>query len=155
VVGRLSLRGTIDFYSGLLLVSAAACCMWLVSDLDVGSAREMGPAYFPLMVACLLAAMGLILIGRGVLVRGPAVQGFELRPLFFVIASFAAFGGLITVAGLIPAILAQVAIAHFASSETRPLESLLFGTALAAFSAILFVYLLRIPVSLFPAGLFP
>jgi putative tricarboxylic transport membrane protein len=149
VVGRFSLRGAVDFYSGLLLVSAAACCMWLVSDLEVGSAREMGPAYFPLMVAFLLAAMGLILIGRGLLITGPTVQSFELRPLVFVILSFAAFGWLITVAGLIPAVLAQIAIAHFASSETRPLESLLFGTALAAFSAVLFVYLLRIPVSLF------
>jgi putative tricarboxylic transport membrane protein len=124
--------------------------MWLVSDLDVGSAREMGPAYFPLTVAFLLAVMGLILIGRGVLVTGPAVQGFELRPLVFIILSFVAFGALITVAGLVPAILAQVAIAHFATTETRPLESLLFGIALAAFSAVLFVYLLRIPVSLFP-----
>ncbi|MCC6888911.1 MAG: tripartite tricarboxylate transporter TctB family protein [Hyphomicrobiales bacterium] len=154
-MSRLSLRGGVDFYSGILLVVAAACCMWLVSDLDVGSAREMGPAYFPLTVAFLLAAMGLILIGRGLLVAGPAVQGFELRPLFFVIFSFAAFGWLITVAGLIPAILTQVAIAHFASSETRPFESLLFGSALAAFSAALFVYLLRIPVSLFSLSLLP
>jgi hypothetical protein len=154
-MGRFSLRGAVDFYSGLLLVAAAACSMWLVSDLDVGSAREMGPAYFPLMVAFLLAAMGLILIGKGLLVTGPAVQGFELRPLFFVVLSFAAFGWLITVAGLIPAIIAQVAIAHFASSETRPVESLLFGSALAAFSAVLFVYLLRIPVSLFSVSLFP
>ena len=50
-MSRFSLRGTVDFYSGLLLVSVAACCIWLVSDLDVGSAREMGPAYFPLMVS--------------------------------------------------------------------------------------------------------
>ena len=41
---------------------------WLVSDLDVGSAREMGPAYFPLMVSLVLAAMGLILMAKGVLV---------------------------------------------------------------------------------------
>jgi putative tricarboxylic transport membrane protein len=54
------------------------------------------------------------------------------------------------VAGLIIAIVAQVAIAHFASTETKPLESVLFAVGLAAFSAIVFVYLLGIPMSLLP-----
>lgn len=146
----LALRGGVDFYSGLLLASAAACCIWLVSDLDVGSAREMGPAYFPLMVSLVLGAMGLILMIKGVLVEGPSIKGFEFRPLFFVVLSFVVFGALIVPAGLVLAILAQVAIAHFASAETRPLESLLSGIGLASFSAIVFAYFLGVPVSLLP-----
>jgi hypothetical protein len=149
-LNRLALRGSVDFYSGLLLVSAAACCIWLVSDLDVGTAREMGPAYFPLMVSIMLAAMGLILMARGLFVKGPSVSGFEFRPLLWITLSFVAFGLLVAPAGLLLAILAQVAIAHFASSETRPLESVLFGIGLAAFSAIVFVYFLGVPVSLLP-----
>ena len=147
---RFALRGSIDFYSGLLLVAVAAGCIYLVSDLDVGSAQEMGPAYFPLMVSIIVGAMGLVMMGRGLFVPGPAIGHLELRPLFFVLLSFVAFGVLVVPAGLIIAILVQVGIGHFASSETRPLESLLFGLALAGFSAVLFVYLLRVPVSLLP-----
>jgi hypothetical protein len=146
----LSVRGGVDFYSGLLLVGFAACAIWLVSGLDVGSAREMGPAYFPLMVSFVLGAMGLILMTKGLFVSGPAAGGFELRPLAFVLLAFVMFGILIVPAGIVIAILVQVGIAHFASKETRPLESLLFGMALAAFSAVLFVYLLGVPVSVFP-----
>jgi Tripartite tricarboxylate transporter TctB family len=149
-VSRFSLRGGVDFYSGLLLISAGACCIWLVSDLDLGSAREMGPAYFPLLVSFALAVMGLILMAKGLLVAGPSVRGVELRPLILVLLAFGAFGALIVPAGLILAILALVAIAHFASPETRPLESLLIGIGLASFSAVVFVYLLGIPVSLLP-----
>jgi putative tricarboxylic transport membrane protein len=147
---RLAPRGGIDFYSGLLLIAVAAGASWLVSDLDLGSARDMGPAYFPLMVSTLLGAIGLIMLLRGLLMPGTDVQHFELRPLFFVLASFVAFGLLIRPAGLVIAIVAQVGIGHFATSEARPLESLLFAIGMAAFSSILFVYLLRIPVSVLP-----
>ena len=147
---RLAPRGGIDFYSGLLLIAVAAGASWLVSDLDVGSAREMGPGYFPLMIAVLLGGIGLVMLVRGLLLPGPEVQHFELRPLFFVLLSFVAFGVLIRPAGLVIAILAQVGIGHFASAEARPLESLLFGLGMAAFSVVLFVYLLRVPVSVLP-----
>ena len=53
-------------------------------------------------------------------------------------------------AGLILAILAQVATAHFASVETKWQQSLVTGLLLAAASAVIFVWLLRIPVSLLP-----
>lgn len=147
---RLAPRGGIDFYSGLLLIAVAGVAIWLVSDLDVGTTREMGPGYFPLMVAVLLGGCGLVMTVRGLLRAGPGVDHFELRPLVLVLLSFVAFGALIRPAGLLIAILAQVGIAHFASSEARPIESLLFGLGMAAFSAVLFVYLLRVPVSVLP-----
>jgi Tripartite tricarboxylate transporter TctB family len=149
-MNRTFLRGSTDFYSGLLLLVTAATAIWLISDLDIGSAHEMGPAYFPLMISVILAGMGLILMGKGLLVEGPSAGHIELRPMIFVLLSFIAFGVLIVPAGLILAILAQVAIGHFASTESRPLESLLFGLGLAAFSAVLFVYILRVPVSVLP-----
>jgi putative tricarboxylic transport membrane protein len=149
-MSSLAPRGGLDFWSGLLLVAIAGFAIWLVSDLEVGSARDMGPAYFPLAVAILLAGMGVVMLVRGVLVRGPSAGGIELRPLLAVLASFLAFGLLIRPAGLVIAILAQVGIAHFATPETRPLQSLLFGLALSAVSAVLFVYLLRVPVSVLP-----
>jgi putative tricarboxylic transport membrane protein len=149
-MNRFAPRGGIDFYSGLLLVAIAALAAWLVADLDIGTTREMGPAYFPIMVAVLLGGIGLLLMGKGLIAPGMPVRHFELRPLVFVLASFLAFALLIRTAGLVIAILAQVGIAHFASTEARLIESLLFGIGLATVSAILFVYLLGIPVSVFP-----
>jgi putative tricarboxylic transport membrane protein len=149
-VSRSVWRNSIDFYSGLLLIAIAAGCLWLVSDLEMGSSREMGPAYFPATIAIILGGMGAIMLVRGFVVSGQAVGHIEMRPMLLVLASFLAFALLVTWAGLIIAIVAQVAIAHFASTETKPLESVLFAVGLAAFSAIVFVYLLGIPMSLLP-----
>lgn len=149
-MNRSAWRNSVDFYSGLLLIAIAAGCVWLVSDLELGTSREMGPAYFPTMIAIILGGMGAIMLVRGFLTSGQAVGHIEMRPMLLVLASFLAFGLLVTRAGLIAAIVGQVAVGHFASTETKPLESVLFAVGLAAFSAIVFVYLLGIPVSLLP-----
>jgi hypothetical protein len=146
----LAWRGNIDFYSGLLLVAVAGVALLYIRTLAIGTVLEMGPGYFPLGLALVLLGMGLCLLVKGLLVSGPPVGMFYLRPLFFILLSFAAFGALVERAGLILAILVQVAIAHFASRETSWRESSITGVALAATSAVVFVWLLKIPVELLP-----
>lgn len=143
-------RNSIDFYCGLLLIVTAALCFWLIADLEVGTSREMGPAFFPLIIAVILGGMGAIMMGRGLFMASPTVGHIEIRPLFFILISFVAFGLLITRAGLVVAIFAQVIVAHYASPETKYIETLLFALGLSIFSAVVFVYLLGIPVSVFP-----
>jgi hypothetical protein len=146
----LAWRGNIDFYSGLLLVAVAGVALLYIRTLAIGTVLEMGPGYFPLGLALVLLGMGLCLLVKGLLVSGAPVGMFYLRPLFFILLSFAAFGVLVERAGLILAILVQVATAHFASRETTWRESSITGVALAATSAVVFVWLLKIPVELLP-----
>ncbi|MDB5631314.1 MAG: tripartite tricarboxylate transporter TctB family protein [Tardiphaga sp.] len=146
----LAWRGNIYFYSVLMLVAVAGVALLYIRTLAIGTVLEMGPGYFPLGLALVLLGMGLCLLVKGLLVSGPPVGMFYLRPLFFILLSFAAFGVLVERAGLILAILVQVAIAHFASRETTWRESSITGVALAATSAVVFVWLLKIPVELLP-----
>lgn len=146
-----SWRGNnIDFYSGLLLVAVATVALLYIRTLAIGTVLEMGPGYFPLGLALVLLGMGLCLVVKGLLTSEKPVGAFHLRPLFFILLSFAVFGVLVERAGLIIAILAQVAAAHFASVETQWRQSLGTGVVLAAASAVIFVWLLKIPVSLLP-----
>ena len=139
-----------DFYSGLLLVAVATVALLYIRTLAIGTVLQMGPGYFPLGLALILLGMGLCLVVKGLLTREKPVGAFHLRTLFFILLSFAAFGVLVERAGLLLAILAQVAIAHFASVEAQWRQSLVAGILLAAASAVVFVWLLKIPVSLLP-----
>jgi putative tricarboxylic transport membrane protein len=143
-------RGNSDFFSGVLLAAIAVFALVYVRTLEIGTVLEMGPGYFPLGLALVLLGMGLVLIVKGIWSGGPPVETIHLRPLFFVLLSFALFGVLVERAGLICAILAQVLVAHFGSRETRLLDSVVVGIGLAAVSSVLFVWLLKIPVSLLP-----
>ena len=143
-------RGNIDLYSGALLTAIAVVALMYIRTLAIGTVLEMGPGYFPFGLALILLGMGLCLVVKGAVAGGSQVGRFHLKPLFFMLLSFAAFGVLVEQAGLMLAILAQVFIAHFASRETTWRESTVTGIALAATSAVVFVWLLRIPVELLP-----
>ncbi|MET0445634.1 tripartite tricarboxylate transporter TctB family protein [Tardiphaga sp.] len=143
-------RGNTDFYSGLLLSAIAIVALFYIRTLAIGTVLDMGPGYFPLGLALILLGMGLVLIVKGLTTAGMPAGVVHLRPLFFILLSFAAFGLLIERAGLAIAILAQVAIAHFASRESTWRVSLITGVILAAMSSIVFVWLLKLPVNVLP-----
>lgn len=143
-------RGNSDFYSGLLLAGVAVVALLYIRTLTIGTVLEMGPGYFPLGLALILLGMGLVLIVKGLTTEGLPVGKLHLRPLFFVLLSFAAFGLLVERAGLVIAILVQVGLAHFASRETTWLGSAITGVLVAIASSMVFVWLLKIPVSVLP-----
>ncbi|WP_213772242.1 tripartite tricarboxylate transporter TctB family protein [Bradyrhizobium sp. dw_78] len=134
----------------MLLAAIAIIALCYIRTLTVGTVLEMGPGYFPLGLALVLLGLGLCLLVKGLFVDAPPVGEFHLRPLFFILLSFAAFGLLIERAGIMVAILAQVAVAHFASRETTVLQSVLTGIGCAVVSAVVFVLILQIPVSILP-----
>lgn len=143
-------RGGVDFWSGLLLVAIAGAALFYISGLEIGTPMDMGPGYFPLMIASVLAVMGAVLLVKGLAVEGPAVPPLNLRAAALILASFLAFALLLDRFGLVAAILAQTVIASFASRESVLWQTLLFGAAMAAVSVALFVWLLGIPVDIWP-----
>jgi hypothetical protein len=62
----------------------------------------------------------------------------------------AAFALMATTAGLMLASLVTVVVAGFASRETRFVENVLFGGAMAVGSVLLFVKALSLPVPIWP-----
>lgn len=146
----LAQRGNSDFYTGLLLVVIAAIALIYIRTLTIGTVLDMGPGYFPLGLALILMGMGLVMVVKGLTTAGVPVGTIHLRPLCFILLSFAAFGLLVERAGLIIAILAQVGLAHFASRETTWLASVITGVVLSIASSVVFVWLLKIPVNVLP-----
>jgi putative tricarboxylic transport membrane protein len=143
-------RGGVDFWSGLLLVAIASAALFYISSLEIGTALDMGPGYFPLMIAAVLAVMGAVLVVRGLAVEGPEVPPMNLRAGALILGSFLVFALLLDRFGLVVAILAQTVVASFASRESVLWQSLLFGAAMAAGSVALFIWLLGLPVEVWP-----
>lgn len=145
-----STRIKADLACGLLLLAIASFSLWVNAELEFGSARDIGPGYFPVLISWAIAILSVIMIIRGLVVKGDRIEPLDGRPILFILVSFIAFAILIRPAGLIAAIFAQVALAHFACRDARLLESLLIGAGLALFSSIVFVRLLKLPVALLP-----
>lgn len=138
-----------DVLTGLLFVLIGGAFALGAADYGMGSARRMGPGYFPIVLGILLCGMGLILAGKSLWKQRPQqISRIYLRPLLALCASILAFAALIDEAGLIAACLACVLIAGLASAETRWRETILIAIGMAAFSALVFKMFLGLPFRL-------
>src|SRR5437763_16646959 len=80
------IRAPKDFWSGVMFCGFAAIALFAARGYSLGSAGRMGPGYFPLLLASLLGALGVVLIGRSILIGGGPVARFRGLP-FAVVAT--------------------------------------------------------------------
>ena len=145
------IRSPRDFWAGLLFVGIAALFIALASQYRFGEAHRMGPGYFPIMVCALLAVLGAIVAARALVLDGPPLPGFNPRPLVVTLVAVVLFGLAIERLGLAAAILVLVMVSAFADRNVRLVQSLALAVLLIAFSVAAFVWLLGLPLPVWPA----
>ncbi|WP_137045592.1 tripartite tricarboxylate transporter TctB family protein [Pseudolabrys sp. FHR47] len=135
-----------DFFAGLLFILFSIGFLWLAKDYNFGSARRMGPAFFPIVLASALLVIGVIIGIRGVAVTEEPPRGFTFKGLVLVIVGTLLFGVLVRHAGVVVATAVLVAVSAFASQHFKLMPTLVLAVGLAAFCAVVFVYLLGLPM---------
>lgn len=145
---------------GALVAVIAVVALMSASALGFGSLAEIGPGLFPVALAVLLLVLSLVLVGIGALkgsgedVQAPGADA--RRSLVAILAALAVFSLTIKGSGYIPALGVTgatplaILIAGFASRETRWLELAVFAFVLTTFCAVLFRFLLGLPLPLAP-----
>jgi len=142
------LRNARDLLAGLLFLALGLAFLLIAQNYQLGSARRMGPAYFPVVLSLVLIVIGLATMTRACLVPGPPLHAPAGKALALVTASIVLFGLLVQGAGLAIAVAALVGLSATASRRFRPLPTLVLALALAAFCILVFVKGLGLP---FPA----
>ena len=122
----------------------------LIPGYQMGSAVRMGPAYFPVVLGGILAALGLLVLLDSIVEEGPPVAKFHFRPLLFILASSLAFAYLLKPLGMVLATaLYLVATVRFVGRHAWWVAAAV-GIGAAAFNYLVFAHWLRVP---FPQGL--
>jgi hypothetical protein len=142
------LRNARDLLAGCLFLIFGLAFLFFAQDYQLGSARRMGPAYFPVVLSLMLIVIGVATAARGFLVPGPPIRDVAGKALAVVTAAVVLFGLLVRGVGLGVAVAALVIVSAAASRGFRLLPALLLGLALAAFCILVFVTGLGLP---FPA----
>jgi hypothetical protein len=139
-----------DFWSGVMFLGFAGVGILVARGHALGSAGQMGPGYFPMLLGIVLGLIGAILIGRAVLAGDAPVDRIAIRPVLTLVIAVVVFGLTIERLGLVLALILAVAIAGFASRESRPLEVAALAGGLALLSLGIFHGVLRLPLPLWP-----
>ena len=133
--------GTIFLLVSLLVISIAA-------GYDVGTSRQMGPGYLPIILGICLSVIALLLICGSFFGQVVASEQFVLRPAIFVLGSTLMFALLIRPLGLLVTVFLLVVPAALASGRHRLVPLLALASALSVGTTLLFPLALgqQIPV---------
>ena len=153
-----------DFWAGLMFLAFGVAFGWGATNYTIGEGSRMGPGYFPLLLGCLLAAIGLFVIFEALVVEtedGEPIGKWAWKPLTFIIMSNIVFGlcigGIpklgIPSLGLIVGIFALTFIASNAGKEHNNKEQAVLATFLAILSYVAFIYLLKLQFPVWPSFL--
>jgi hypothetical protein len=145
------IRAPKDFWTGVMFIAFAAVALIASRDYSLGTSLRMGPGYFPILLGSVLALIGLILVARAFAIDGEAVGRLHLMPLGTITLGVVLFGILLVPLGLVISLIVVVVVSAFASRESKPVEVIALALSLAAFSAGVFVYGLRLPLPVWPA----
>lgn len=81
-----------DLGAGLLFIFIGCVGVYFGADLTFGSARRMGPGFFPMWLSWLIMAMGAICSAKSLALNGPQIERISLKPILFVFAGVLLFG---------------------------------------------------------------
>jgi hypothetical protein len=146
------LRNPKDFWAGLLFlaIGAFAAVIVFASDYELGSARKMGPGYFPIWISSGLMLLGAILAFKSFATYGPAMGTWAIKPLVLITLGTVIFAAIVNFAGLAPAIFLLVVVASLSSIHFRLSWSLPLAAGLSVASVLVFVKGLGIAVPVMP-----
>lgn len=139
-----------DLAAGLMFIAFGALGLWLGDDLQIGTARDMGPGYLPRVLCWCLVVMGAGIALKSLLADGDLIERWRVRPLIFVLAGVAVFALSIESLGLALAVFATALVSAFSMERVRFGETLVLALSLAVSAIALFVYGLSLPISIFP-----
>jgi hypothetical protein len=145
------IRAPKDFWSGVMFCAFAVVAVLAARGYSLGSAGKMGPGYFPLLLGGLLGVLGVILIGRSLVLDGEPVPRFHLLPLAVIAVAVALFGLMIEPAGLVASLALLVVLSAWAGPQFRLTETVALAAALIVFSIGVFVYALGLSLNVWPS----
>jgi putative tricarboxylic transport membrane protein len=145
-------RSPRDFWAGLIFVAIGGGFVLLAQEYRLGDMHRMGPALFPTLVGALLAALGALIALRAFAVDGPPVPRFEARPILVSLLAIVLFAIALQWVGLVAAVAVLVLIGANATRDVRLLDVLALAAVMVVFSVAVFVWLLGLPLPLWPTS---
>ena len=145
-----TIRAPQDYIGGVVLGAVALFALWASSDLQGMHGFSFGAGTAPRMFGLLLVALSAGIALTGLLTEGPGLSHYSWRGPLFVLAAIVFFALAIRPLGLVVTAFSSFLIAALGSHETRLIEAVIVGACLTVGCAILFPYILGLPMPMFP-----
>ena len=137
-----------EVLSGLLLVALGLAAAAIGGGYEVGDALAMGPGWMPFHLGLVLALLGAVIAVAGLLAGGEAVAPSPPGPVLAVVAGVMLFSLLAPRLGLLAGAFGAALPVARAGPGSTTRGAVLAAAGLTVATALVFVWLLRIPLPL-------
>ncbi len=138
-----------DFWSGLLFMALGLAVLSMARHYPLGTTTRMGPGFFPVMLASLLAILGLIIAVRSFFARKrDAIETIAWKPLLLVVAATVFYGLLVKDAGFIAVTFIAILFAARASRHGGTIPRLILAAGTTLCCTLIFITGLGLPLPL-------
>ena len=140
-------RSRTDILAGLTVSATGLFVLLQASGYAMGTARNMGPGYFPTMIGFALIAIGVaIVVIEGRTPSDQRPEFIDLRSILLIMGAISAFTLIVEPFGLAPATFIAVFVASRADGESSFLFSTVLSLIVAVASVAIFTYGLGVQV---------
>ena len=137
-----------DLSAGLLFIAIAALFAVGTIDLDLGTPLKLGPGAFPLLLAGVLALLGLIIVANAFRTPGADIVAMPWRGIVLIVVAPIVFGLTVRGLGLAAGIALVVAVSAYASRRMTWKLTIALIVGLTIFCVLVFHVGLGLPVRL-------
>jgi Tripartite tricarboxylate transporter TctB family len=142
-------RRRADLLTGAVFVAFGLAFAVASATYEVGTPQRMGPGYFPLVLGGLLALLGVLIIGKGLMAgAGDPVGAVPWRSVVLLLVAVVFFAATIRGLGLVPALFVTTLLAALAGRQTGIGQAIVIAAGLTALSVVIFVLALQLRLSL-------
>jgi len=141
-----------DYYAGALMVFVGVFAGYVATTYDLGSLREMGPGFFPLILSVLIAGLGVGIAATGGRSQGEAYGpmahghrvGVDLRGWAAIFAGVVAFIALGQYAGMAPATFACVFLSAIGDRQNTWKSAAVLALGITIVAVVVLAFGLRV-----------
>ncbi|WP_224001819.1 tripartite tricarboxylate transporter TctB family protein [Aureimonas sp. SA4125] len=140
-----------DILSGLIFLGFGAAFAITALGYPMGTALRMGAGFFPFALGLILCVIGLAVLVKGFLHRGPAedLGTIPWRGAVLILSALTFFGLCVRGLGLLPTLFVTVLASALASRTLAPWAAVALATAMTLICYVIFVRGLGVVVPLF------
>lgn len=141
-----------DLVGGGLVVAVGAFAFVTALGYSLGTARQMGPGYFPLVISGVLVVLGIAIAALS-FSRPAEIELPKWRATIAVLASVIAFATTIDTFGLVPAVFVTIFVSALGDAKWSPLSTSLLAAGMALACWLVFIRFLGLSMPAFASPL--
>ncbi|WP_100500025.1 tripartite tricarboxylate transporter TctB family protein [Geodermatophilus chilensis] len=142
-------RARKDLLAGAIFVGFGLAFALTSSTYEIGSALDMGPGYFPLVLGGVLVLLGIVIAVKGAAGESEDLGPVPWKAVALLVGGLLFFGFTVRGLGLVPTLLVTVFLSAMAGRRARVIPALVIAASLTALSVLIFVVALQLRLPYF------